>query len=419
MPGEGTDVPARTGRGVRRPATGRGARRALGALTCVLTLAGCTTARASTHPTWVPQPSPSAIGLPTAAPPGTGTATPSGPAGPSGGGSIPGPNTPDPSGTGARIDPNVVATRLAAPTGLAVLPDGTALVGERTTGRILLVQPVAGKPVRPVMTLTGLDTSGGGGLLDLALSASYAEDGLVLALITTKHDNRVVEFTLGGPVTPLLTGIPRGPSDNIGRLLVGTGGTILVGTGDAGRAARAADPASPAGKVLRIDELGRAAADNPKAGSRTFTSGHRTVNGLCADPDTGTVFEVETDATDELNVLRAGASYGWPNGGGTPPIALPAQIAGVGDCAVAGGNLYVTGLGGQGLFRAKLEADGRPGAFSVLLHNRYGRLRTVVAAPDGSLWLTTSNRDGHGHPVAADERVLHIADGGAGGDPPV
>lgn len=411
MPGPRTDVAAGVARGPRR-------RRTAGALACVLVLAGCTTAQASTHPTWVPQPSLSAIGLPTAAPPGTGTANPSDPAGPSGGGSAPGATPPVPSGTGAQIDPNVVATRLTAPTGLAVLPDGTALVGERTTGRILLVQPVAGKPVRLVKTLTGLDPSGGGGLLDLALSASFAEDGLVLALITTRRDNRVVEFTIGGAVTPVLTGIPRGASDNTGRLLVGLRGTILVGTGDAGKAARAADPASPAGKVLRIDELGRPAAGNPKAGSATFTSGHRTVDGLCADPATGITFEVETDAADELNILRPGASYGWPNGGGTAPIGLPAQVAGVGDCAVAGGNLYVTGLGGQGLFRAKLDDYGRPGAFSVLLHTKYGRLLTVVAAPDGSLWLTTSNRDGHGHPVAADERVLHIAAGGGGGGAP-
>src|SRR5206468_10003819 len=100
-------------------------------------------------------------------------------------------------------DPLVVATKLTAPVGLTLLTDGTALVGERTTGRIVRVQPRAGQPVPTVRTLTGLDTSGDGGLLDLALSPTYAEDGLIYAYVTTRTDNRVVEFTLTGPVTPV------------------------------------------------------------------------------------------------------------------------------------------------------------------------------------------------------------------------
>jgi len=48
------------------------------------------------------------------------------------------------------------------------------------------------------------------------------------------------------------------------------------------------------------------------------------------------------------------------------------------------------------------------GSFSAQLKGTFGRLNTVVAAQDGSLWLTTSNRDGFGKPVSDDERVLHI-----------
>jgi sugar lactone lactonase YvrE len=55
----------------------------------------------------------------------------------------------------------------------------------------------------------------------------------------------------------------------------------------------------------------------------------------------------------------------------------------------------------------------------MTLHNRYGRLRTVVAAPDGALWLTTSNKDGKGKPGPADERVLRIVPSGGGGNNPL
>src|SRR5699024_2045427 len=135
----------------------------------------------------------------------------------------------------------VVATHLVAPVGLTLLPDGTALVGERSTGRIVRVQPTPGKPVRTVRTLAGLDTSGDGGLLDLALSPHYAQDSLIFAYITTRTDNRVVVFTLHGPVTPVLTGIPKGTRDNAGRIAFDGAGNLYIGTGDVGRPRLAAD----------------------------------------------------------------------------------------------------------------------------------------------------------------------------------
>lgn len=372
-------------------------------------VAGCTGAGADPDPTWVPAPSLSALPLPT---PDTG----------GGGGSIqpPDPQNPSPSqprSSGPAIDPNVVATKLHSPVGIAVLPNGTALVGERATGRIVQVQPVADKPVRAVRTLTGLDAPGGGGLLDLALSATFAEDGLILALVSTRTDVRLVHFTLTGPVTPILTGIPRGHTVGRGRLLVLDSGVTLIGTGDAGRPTLSVDPASLAGKVLRIDDLGRPARDNPQPRSRVFTSGHRSVDGLCVD-SAGRLFEVEAGTSgDELNVLQPGTTYGGPSG--TVGQTLPAAVGGVSGCAVSGPAIYLTGRGGRDLFRAALDRAGRTGDLTPVFNHRYGRLATVVPAPDGSLWLTTTNRDGSGRPVAADERVLHIQPprGGGGNSP--
>ena len=93
------------------------------------------------------------------------------------------------------------------------------------------------------MTVPGIDTAGDGGLLGLALSPTYLEDGLLYAYVSTATDNRVVRFPLGGTPNPVLTGIPRGEMHNGGGLLFGADGSLFVGTGRhreprAGRATR-------------------------------------------------------------------------------------------------------------------------------------------------------------------------------------
>ena len=389
-------------------------------------LTACGAVNRAAPPTWEPSPTigvggdgPGAqaspiIPLPSDAP---GNGAPGGRGGP-----------PPSSNAGGVVDPNVVATHLSSPVGLVLLPDGSALVGERTTGRIVQVQPRPGRPVPTVRTLPGLDTSGDGGLLDLALSPTYLEDGLIYAYVTTPTDNRVVDFTMHGPVTPVFTGIPKGHTGNTGRIMFGADGDLYIGTGDTGRPRLAASLNSWAGKVLRVDPIGDPAPGNPGPQGRgarpEWTSGHRVVDGLCSVPQAGSIFEVEAGTartSSEVNLLNRGGFYGWPTPrpGAAPPIAqLPNRDGAPGGCAVLDGRLWVTSLAGEALLSAPL----RPGAFSpngsgfssVLVH-KYGRLRTVVAAPDGALWLTTSNRDGHGTPVPDDERVIrYLPSAGSG-----
>lgn len=388
-----------------------------------LLLAGCSSS-GSGNPTFAPSPGRSAIE-------GSGGVNiqpilpvPSGQDGGGGAAGSGGSSAPSSAPT-KRSDPLVVATKLAAPVGVTLLPDGTALVGERTTGRIVRVQPVAGHPVPTVRTLRGLDTAGDGGLLDLALSPTYAEDNLIYAYITTPTDNRVVTFTLNGPVTPVLTGIPKGRTGNTGRITFDEEGLLDIGTGDAGKPSLAANPASLAGKVLRVSDIGRPAAGNPRASSPVFSSGHHDVDGLCVIPGGGSLFEVEDGANngpDETNVITKGAYYGYPVANGTQRDAvaqLPSNYSAPGGCAVLGSRLYVTSLDGTGLLSAPFTGTGgqlKVGKFTVALKGKYGRLKTVFAAPDGALWLTTSNRDGKGKPVPTDERVIRYVTSGSGGD---
>src|SRR5919198_2986718 len=91
-----------------------------------------------------------------------------------------------------------IATGLQVPWGIAFLPNGDALVSERTTGRILRIPKGGGKP-RTAMRIPGVDTGAGeGGLLGLAVSPTSPEDRLVYAYFTSDSDNRIVRFKLGG-----------------------------------------------------------------------------------------------------------------------------------------------------------------------------------------------------------------------------
>src|SRR3954469_17876265 len=219
-------------------------------------------------------------------------------------------------------DPNVVASGLAVPTGLVLLPDGSAIVGERDTGRLLQVFPDR-SPARELMTVPGIDAAGDGGLLGLALSPTYVEDGLLYAYVSTATDNRVVHFPLGGTPNPVLTGIPRGERHNGGGLLFGSDGTLFVGTGDAGDPALGSDPGSLAGKVLQIDVFGRPVGPSP-----VLSRGYHNVTALCQSPvpdeaGRGALYATDdaAEGPDAVDLVVGGADYGTV----APMIEVPAE----------------------------------------------------------------------------------------------
>ena len=316
-------------------------------------------------------------------------------------------------------DPLVVASKLAVPTGLAMLPDGSAIVGERDTGRLLQVFPNRA-PARVLMTVSGLDTTGDGGLLGLAVSPTFSQDGLVYAYLSTAADNRVVRFPLGGVPNPVLTGIPHGAQRNGGGLVFAPDGTLFVGTGDTGNPALARDPASLAGKVLHIDVFGHPLGTR---GGPVYSTGHGDVTALCQGGDDKLYATDDVPGQDdELDRVSQGGDYGWPTVTPTSIAAvttLPDAQGGLGGCAVDGRTVFLGAMNGKRIDIVPLKADGTAGKITDVLADRYGRLRTVVMDNDGALWITTSNRDGHGSPTADDDRVLRIVPPTSSGNSPL
>jgi len=314
-------------------------------------------------------------------------------------------------------DTSVIASGLSVPTGLALLADGTALVGERTTGRILQVFPDASPPVE-LMVVAGVDATGDGGLLGLAVSPTFDQDRLIYAYITTPEDNRVVKFPVGESPNPVFTGIPKGATHNGGALIFGPDGALYVGTGDTGVPDLAADEQNLAGKVLRIDIFGE-----PGGADAVYTSGHSDVTALCLSPE-GQLFGTDLidGEPDELNLLVEDEEYGWPLTGSSttdPVLEIDPPGDGLGGCALAGGSVVLSALDGQRLYTSQLDAQYAPvGEVMEFLTGMYGRLRTLVIDADGALWVTTNNRDGIGAPTEDDDRVLRIPTppvGGGGG----
>ena len=311
-----------------------------------------------------------------------------------------------------------LAQGLDVPWGLAFLPDGDALVAERDTSRVLRLTPGGGPP-RQVYVVPGVVPGGEGGLLGLAVSPGFAQDDLVYAYFTAERDNRIVRFRLsGGSPEVIFEGVAKAGNHNGGRIAFGPDGMLYAGTGDAAETQRSQDPASPNGKILRLTPDGAPAPGNPTPGSPVYSLGHRNVQGLAWDA-AGRLFATEfgQNDLDEVNRIVAGDNYGWPEVEGegdthggrytNPIVTWPVREASPSGLAIAGNTAYAAALRGERLWTIPLNGDraGKPAAY---LKERYGRLRTVQIAPDGALWLTTSNTDGRGDTQMGDDRILRF-----------
>ncbi len=328
-----------------------------------------------------------------------------------------------------------VVEGLEHPWGLAFLPDGRMLVTERP-GRLRLIDDGVLDP-RPLAGVPAVAAMGQGGLLDVAIHPQFERNRWVYlsyaaagagGLGTEVARARLVEHRLEDTEI-VFRALPKvGGGRHFGsRLLFGTDGLLYITLGDRGDRSSAQDPSGHPGSIIRVHADGGLPADNPLVGQaparpEIFTYGNRNVQGIALQPGTGTVWAHEhgPQGGDELNVVRAGANYGWPivtygrNYGTGTPIGEGTQKAGmtppvrywVPSIAPSGmafysgdafprwrGDLFLGALKFRLLVRLEIE-DGRVVEEERMLTDILGRIRDVRSGPDGFLYLLTDEREG-------------------------
>lgn len=338
-----------------------------------------------------------------------------------------------------KVSAEIVADGLDHPWGLDFLPDGSMLVTERP-GRLRIVED--GSVSEPVAGVPKVAARGQGGLLDVLVSPDFAKTGLIFFTFSEPGSDgsgtalaraRLVRDGQGARLEDVATIFSMQRKTRTAHhygsrvVLNPQDGTLFVSTGDRGDGKRAQDPFDYAGAVLRINADGTIPPNNPYSdGSgalpEIWSKGHRNVQGMAWDTATGGLLTVEHGAKggDEVNRPQAGKNYGWPVisygvnyngkriGKGTaaegfeqplfywdPSIAPSGLVAYDGDMFPEWkGDLFAGSLKFRLLSRLDRDEHGRIIGEERLLADRFGRIRDVIQAPDGSLLLLTDDADG-------------------------
>lgn len=342
--------------------------------------------------------------------------------------------------TEAGLEHAVVASGLVHPWGLAALPDGRWLVTEKP-GRMRVIS-ASGQIGAPIAGLPEVEARGQGGLLDVILSPSFAQDRLIYWSYAQPRE--------GGNGTAVARGrlsSDMGRVENVqvvfqvhntydgdkhfgSSLAFGPDGKLYITIGE-----RSDKPMRPSaqsldshhGKTIRINADGTVPSDNPFVGRegalpQIWSLGHRNPQGVAVQPGTGAVWTIEhgTRGGDELNLEKPGANYGWPgvaygieyNGQAIPdavtaregteqpvyywdPVIAPGGMTFYEGAMFPGwrGNLLIAGLGGKQLARLALQGQRVVGE-ERLLTDLNARIRDVAVAADGAVWVVTDEEDG-------------------------
>jgi len=332
------------------------------------------------------------------------------------------------------IQVDLVAGGLSNPWSIAFLPSGDMLVTERA-GRLRLIRNGELDPL-PVSGVPQVKTTVLGGLLDVVLHPDFATNRTLYLSYAKGHEDGTRSTTAIARAmlnANTLVGLQdifvanswsASPTNFGGRMVFGTDDKLYMAIGERQEEVRAQDMMDHGGKVIRLNEDGTVPEDNPFTGRddvlpAIYALGVRSPQGLALNPDTGELWENEHGPLggDEINIIKAGANYGWPlvswgreySGAAIPdpptrpelagslrywdPVIAPSGMAFYQGAALPAwhGSLLIGGLASQGLVRLTLEGERVTAEERIALG---ARIRDVEPGPDGAVYLLTDEADG-------------------------
>ncbi len=322
-----------------------------------------------------------------------------------------------------RKDIEIVVQDLNIPWEIAFLSNDEYLVTQRT-GNLLNVN----KDAKQAQEIEGVEHTGEGGLLGLALHPDFKNNKLIYLYLTYKSGegltNRVEQYKLDNNKLTnkkiILDFIKGSSVHDGGRIKFGPDGFLYITTGDAGEEKLAQDKNSLNGKILRIKDDGSIPLDNP-FNNPVYSYGHRNPQGLTWD-NKGNLWATEHGPSglqtgyDELNLIEKGGNYGWPDVFGDQKkestIAPIVQSGGNETWAPSGAlfyneNIFFVGLRGESIYRVKLK-DNKVVSITANFSKEFGRLRAISLGPDNYFYILTNNTDGRGFPKENDDKIIRI-----------
>ena len=317
----------------------------------------------------------------------------------------------------------VLAQNLDVPWAIDIAEDGRLFFTERT-GSVMVVDKNGSLLSDPVAYINVMQ-NGESGLLGLVLHPNFTENHLLYVyhtysnnsavlnkvLMLTENDNKIVESKV------IIDNIPAAERNDGGRIKFGPDGKLYIATGDAQQPELAQDAGSLAGKILRLNSDGSIPEDNPFEGSPVYSYGHRNIQGLAWHPLSEDLYASEhgPEGNDEINLIKPGSNYGWPIEDCSaekfekPILCFNPAVAPAGMTFAAldrlgyQNDILLATLKAQHIRLVDLESD----VESNILTG-FGRIRDIVEAADGSLYVATSNRDGRAVPSQNDDKILRI-----------
>lgn len=330
---------------------------------------------------------------------------------------------------------------LEIPWGIIFVDNTTMLVTERP-GRVRIAENGVLNP-EPILSID-VDASGEAGLMSIVKHPDFSRNSFIylyhtypssggtkIKVARYKYNNKRLTFD-----RDIISNLQAASIHASGEMAFGPDGKIYILTGDLGEAELAQNTQSFAGKLLRLNDDGTIPNDNPFVSNSNYkgeiwTVGHRNGQGLAWHPQTKELFESEHGPSgfdggmgmDEVNHIEKGENYGWPvirgdetQAGYEAPLKQYSPAIAPGSAHFYNGNMFpdlknkllVATLRGETILVLTIE-NNKISNETKLVDSSYGRIRRVVEGPDGSIYFSTSNKDGRGDPRTGDDTIYRIA----------